>query len=470
MVSKLRRLIGLVLGLFALGALGVLALALWFGHERSTGSNGFWIAGIVAGFGISGLAAAVWLYFDTHVARPLQKLAADLRVKADGGASSRLDAGSLKHLGDLGKAAIALSARLDDQTSLTADRVASETARLRSEREMLVRVLSGVPLAVVIVGPDHRITLYDGQAAEVLEPLRPLCLGQSVFAHLDEGQLTRALAQLAPDEMSPLRLATSDGTRVFETTLRRFGSDGGYMLSLECAPDIRTERPLAFDVETFAQPIGDALQAASMDELAYVIFDTETTGLLPDKDEVVQIGAVRALGRRLVEGESFETLVNPGRRIPRTSTEVHGISDAMVADAPPMRKAGTRFLQFAEGAVLVAHNAPFDMAFLRRHAEETGTDLHHPILDTVLLGAELFGATEALTLDVLAERLGVHIEEEERHTALGDARATATVFLRMLDVFHSRKCKTLGDLIALQARHTQLLPDLNRKHAPGSES
>lgn len=388
----------------------------------------------------------------------------DLRVKADGSAAGGPNVNSLRYLAEIGEAAKAISERVDGYATATADRVALETARIRSEREMLVAVLSGIPLAVIIVGQDQKITLYDGQAAEVLEPLRPLCLGQSIFTHLDEGQLTRALEQLGPDEMTPLRLSTSDGTRVFETTLRRFGADGDYMLSLECAPDIRGERPLAFDAQTFVQPIGDALRAASIDALAYVIFDTETTGLLSDSDEVVQIGAVRALGRRLIEGESFNTLVNPGRRIPRTSTEVHGISDDMVSDAPPMRQAGARFLHFAEGAVLVAHNAPFDMAFLRRHADETGVELSHPVLDTVLLGAELFGATEALTLDVLAERLDVRIEDEARHTAIGDARATAAVFLKMLDVFHARGCGTLGELIAIQRRHTKVLPDLNRKH------
>lgn len=463
----LRKRIGLVFAGLALAMLAVLALSLWFAHGRSGGSpEGFRIAGILAGFGILGLAVAAWQFFDSHIARPLQKLAADLRVRAEVSDAAGPDVASLRYLGEIGDAARALSDRIDGHATDAAERVALATEQLRSEREMLVAVLSGIPLAVLIVGEDHRITLYDGQAAEVLEPLRPLCLGQSVFSYVDEEQLTRALANLAPDEMAPLRLSTADGTRVFETTLRRFGNRDGYMLSMQCAPDIRAERPIAFHFEAAGVPVGDDLRATRTDALAYVIFDTETTGLLPETDEVVQIGAVRAMGHRLVAGETFETLVNPGRTIPRTSTDVHGITDAMVADAPPMRQAGTRFLQFSENAVFVAHNAPFDMAFLKWHADAMGVVLDHPVLDTVLLGAELYGATEALTLDVLAERMRVEIAGHLRHTALGDARATAAVFLKMLEVFEARGQSTLGDLLAIQARHTHILPDLNSKRAP----
>ncbi len=457
----LRTRIALFFAALAGGAVALVALGLWIGAGR--GAGGFVTAGLIAGFGILGLAAWIWLLFDENVARPIERLAADLRVRAHADPGLGLEAGGLGYLGDLGPAARALSARLGAQTLDAAERVAAETARLAAERERLAAVLSDIPLAILILDEAHRVTLYDGQAAETLGP-RPLCLGQSLFHHVDGAQVRAALEGLAPRAAVALRLSTADGTRVFEAVLRRLGPGAGYMLSLQCAPDAAAERPLVYDFSPAAAPPAapGALRATPLEALTYVIFDTETTGLLPDRDAVVQIGAVRAVGRRLVAGEVFDTLVDPGRPIPATATKVHGIDDAMVRGAPAMDEAGARFLEFAEGAVLVAHNAPFDMAFLRRHAAATGARFDHPVLDTVLLGAALFGRDGRLTLDALAERLGIAIPPGGRHTALGDARATAAVFLKMLAVFEAGGCTDLGALMDAQTVHRRLPADLNR--------
>jgi DNA polymerase-3 subunit epsilon len=175
----------------------------------------------------------------------------------------------------------------------------------------------------------------------------------------------------------------------------------------------------------------------------------------------VQIGALRVLGGRIVPGEVFETLVDPGRPIPPASTRVHGIDDAAVRGAPDPATATRDFHRFCAGAVLVAHNAPFDLAFLRRAASPAELAWDHPVLDTVLLSAVLFGASATHTLDALTDRLGVVLPPALRHTALGDARATAEVLCRMIPMLEARGLATFADVIAETRKHGRLLEDLN---------
>jgi len=228
----------------------------------------------------------------------------------------------------------------------------------------------------------------------------------------------------------------------------------------------RRPRPIAravvYDFDLLARARNATALEARLEALTYVVFDTETTGLLPDAgDEIVQIAAVRIVNGRRVAGEVFETLVNPQRPIPAASTEVHGITEAMVADAPGILEVGRAFHKFAEGAVLIAHNAPFDMAFLRRIEPTLGFAFDMPILDTVLLSAVVFGQHEPHSLDALTRRLGITIPEEARHTALGDTIATADAFLKLLPMLQGRGLATFGAVLRESRRHGRLLKDLN---------
>ncbi|NCU19138.1 DNA polymerase III subunit epsilon [Candidatus Falkowbacteria bacterium] len=221
-------------------------------------------------------------------------------------------------------------------------------------------------------------------------------------------------------------------------------------------------RGVVYDFDLLSKSRNAEVLNTRLEDLTYVVFDTETTGLLPSEgDEIVQIAAVRIVNGRRVGKEVFDTLVNPRRTIPPASTQVHGISDAMVVDAPGIEEVGRRFHKFAEGAVLVAHNAPFDMEFLRRHELGIGRVFDNPILDTVLLSAVIFGQSESHSLDALTHRLGITIPEEARHTAIGDTVATADAFLKLLPVLKARGHVTFGDVLAEVRKHGRLLRDLN---------
>ncbi|WP_149589538.1 3'-5' exonuclease [Tabrizicola flagellatus] len=221
-------------------------------------------------------------------------------------------------------------------------------------------------------------------------------------------------------------------------------------------------RKVVYDFDLLSPARTDRLADARLDKLTYVVFDSETTGLNPRQgDEIVQLAAVRIVNGRRVEGEVFDTLVNPGRPIPAVSTEVHGITDAMVADAPGVEDVVARFHKFAEGAVLIAHNAPFDMEFLRRVEGKLGLRFDMPVLDTVLLSAVVYGQHEVHSLDALSHRLGITIPEEDRHTALGDTLATADAFLKLMPMLAGRGLDTFGAVLAEVRKHGRLLKDLN---------
>ncbi|WP_205518747.1 exonuclease domain-containing protein [Pseudotabrizicola algicola] len=221
-------------------------------------------------------------------------------------------------------------------------------------------------------------------------------------------------------------------------------------------------RPVVYDFDLLSKARSAKVQDTRLPDLTYVVFDTETTGLLPGQgDEIVQIAAVRIVNGRRVEGEVFNTLVNPRRPIPLSSTEVHGITEAMVQDAPFVEEVAALFHKFAEGAVLVAHNAPFDMEFLRRLEPGLGLRFDNPALDTVLLSAVIFGQHEVHSLDALTHRLGITIPEEARHTAIGDTIATADAFLKLLPMLQGKGFATFGAVLSEVRRHGRLLKDLN---------
>ncbi|EBA17591.1 exonuclease, DNA polymerase III, epsilon subunit family protein [Roseobacter sp. SK209-2-6] len=457
-----------------MGTLLVFAGALWSGYQRAaegTPLDPFVFAGLLSSFLVLGLVAGIWLLFDEHVAKPIEMLAAEMRSRAHAGVTRKMDSDAARYLGDLAPAAAGLAGELGVASLRSAESIAVETQRLEAEKQHLTALLSEIPVATALISPQHQIVLYDMQAASVLAQVAPPRLAASLFDYLEKDALIKAHDCMNATGKEVKTQVKATGRKVqFDLRLRPLGAGNGYVLvfsdvSLEIAPE--ESRPLVYDFDLLATQT-NGLRTRPLRSLSFTVFDTETTGLLPHKDEIVQIGALRVVNGRLVNGEGFETLVNPGFDIPAASTAVHGVTTEMVRNSPMIKTAGAAFHQFCKDSVLVAHNAPFDIAFLRRHAKSSGVDWNHMVLDTVLLSAVIFGASVPHTLDALCDRLEINIPEALRHTAMGDAQATAEALLRMLPMLEARGFTTLDEVLEQTRQHGRLLEDLNPVDNHGS--
>ncbi|MER2558987.1 MAG: exonuclease domain-containing protein [Candidatus Competibacter denitrificans] len=208
---------------------------------------------------------------------------------------------------------------------------------------------------------------------------------------------------------------------------------------------IGESRPEFYDFDLFHQA-GQTpeLDERLLSELAYTVFDTETTGLDPAAgDEIISIGAVRIVNNRLLRFETYEQLIDPGRPIVAMSQTIHGISNEMLRGQPAVGKVLAQFHEYCQDTVLVGHNAAFDMRFLQMKETQTGVRFTQPVLDTLLLSGVLHPNQSSHALEAIAERLGVTVVA--RHTALGDALVTGEVFLRMIPLLAAHGIRTFGD-------------------------
>lgn len=201
---------------------------------------------------------------------------------------------------------------------------------------------------------------------------------------------------------------------------------------------------------------GDAVGLAAppgadlpLERATFVVVDLETTGLRPGSSRICEIGAVRV--RELELEEEFELLVDPGTPIGPVISALTGLRDADLRGAPHPAIAVRRFLEFAGDAVLVAHNARFDLAFLDRETERlTGARLAGPVVDTVGLARRLLaGRTSRAGLSSLAQFFGT--AAQPCHRALPDAQATAEILVQLIGLGQERGALTVADLVDLAA-------------------
>lgn len=164
----------------------------------------------------------------------------------------------------------------------------------------------------------------------------------------------------------------------------------------------------------------------------FIVLDFETTGLSPEYDRIIEIGALKFSNNELVE--SFSTLINPKRSIPIESTKIHGITDLMVADKPTIYDVIPTLLTFIGNLTIVAHNASFDIGFLKNSCKRCFKDeyfnLDNRIVDTVKLSRKMFPDLNNHKLATVANHIGVKIEHQHRST--DDALATAQIYITYL--------------------------------------
>lgn len=259
------------------------------------------------------------------------------------------------------------------------------------------------------------------------------------------------------------RMSTQDGitevSAAFDTA-KRFGhkalavTDHGVVQAFPAAAKAGKKsgvKPL-FGVEGYLLRESELID---MDQ-TFVVFDLETTGLKPEQCEIIEVGAVKLQNGEIVD--RFQTFVNDGGVIPPNITQLTGITTDMLSGAPNSREVLTDFHAFCAGCCLVAHNAEFDMGFVRFHAARFNLSFSNPYADTLMLSRYLMHDLINHKLDTVCEALGVVLKDH--HRATDDAAATGEVFVRLLE-----KLRDLG-LSKLPVRTEQTKQERGKKRAP----
>jgi len=205
-------------------------------------------------------------------------------------------------------------------------------------------------------------------------------------------------------------------------------------------------RPISYEFDLFERRGDNEMAKTPLRRLTFVVFDTETTGLNPSEgDEIIQLGAIRIVNSQLLHHETIDQLVDPRRHVPESSVAIHGINPELLIGQPTIEKVLPMFHHFAEGAVLVAHNAAFDMRFLQLKEAVSGVEFANPVLDTLLLSSIIHPNLKGHGLEGIAERLNITIVG--RHTALGDSIVTAEVLIKLIPLLEAQGIITLEDAL-----------------------
>ena len=193
----------------------------------------------------------------------------------------------------------------------------------------------------------------------------------------------------------------------------------------------------------------------------YVVFDLETTGFSPETNRIIEIGAVKMQNGKIVD--KFSTFVNPQVPIPFRIEQLTSINDSMVIDAPVIADILPEFMKFCEGCVMVAHNADFDMSFIKKNCQRLDIPCKPTIVDTVALARVLLPNLNRFKLDTVAKALGVSLENH--HRAVDDAGCTAEIFVKFIEMLRERGMSTLDEVNAMGTSSVQNVQKMPTYHA-----
>ncbi len=312
----------------------------------------------------------------------------------------------------------------------------------------LIQVIAALPDAVIVATPEGLVSAVNHPGRLVFGKDRDV-VGTSLFGRLSRQSLSGALRS-AERSGRPCasRIDTVDG-ETLPVVIASLGDATGFVLLVrrdDVPVDHRAEIEIDLGLHEVPPRVPPPEASTPLVDLPVLVLDTETTGLLPESDRIVAIGAVRMHGPRLFRRRTIDMLVRPGRPIPLAASAVHRITDAMVADAPEIAEVWPQVLEALDGLAAVGHHIDFDLAMLKAAAERNGLPWLEPLaLDTARLAAALDPTERDLDLAAVAQRYGVFATG--RHTALGDSLVTAEIYVRILPRLLDRGIVTLGDAI-----------------------
>ena len=205
----------------------------------------------------------------------------------------------------------------------------------------------------------------------------------------------------------------------------------------------------AYVVDDEAQMITNP-KDLGIEEETYVVFDIETTGFDPFNDKIIEIGAVKMKGKEIID--EFSEFVNPKIPIPKEIVKLTSITDEMVKDAPDIKTILPRFLEFCGDSTVVAHNAKFDVGFIKQKSSDQNLEFSPSVVDTLPLARALLVNEKKFGLANLTKYFGIILESH--HRAIDDARATAEVFQKFFNMIITKGILTLKDI------NTNLQPNI----------
>lgn len=361
---------------------------------------------------------------------------------------------------DLARRDVAPDADAVDRVQLAIiDMIGLRMDQQSSVYRRLEEVLNALPDGIAVLTQEGLISLVN-TAGRPLFGAEERVIGKSVFEVLSRQSLGEAIDRARAAGRPVNTDLFTIWSEPIPATVTVIGQEGSALLRYPAAEaaTLRGEHDLSLHdrppAPTMPRP------ETPLAELSAVAVDTETTGLNPRQDRVISIGAVRLQGARLYRSSTLNLLVNPGRTIPNRTIAIHGISNSMVAGAPPFAAVAEQVAAVVGGLPLVGFHTDFDLRMLQGEMRHCGRDwLPGPCLDVMLLYAALFPDARSLLLDDIAAAFDVPVIG--RHSALGDALTTAEIYSRLVPLLTGCGVTTLAEAEALQVETIKRLSRSN---------